>query len=264
MNNINLFEAVKLFFIPFFIVFIPILIGRHYGKFRSKSSSDLQQGPVGATIGTVFGLLGFMLALTFQIAANRYGARKELLLDEVANIRTTYLRAGLIEEPIRSEAKKILAEYTDIRIEAARDPSKLDYLMTRSEQILDILWDYSITLADKDRSSEIYALFTTSVNDLVTNYNQRITMTLEYRIPATIFVILYVITFLSMFSLGYFFGISGKGSFRINVLLAVIFAMVIFLIIALDRPETGLAKMNQKPMQTLQKQLHEMQSGNIN
>jgi hypothetical protein len=67
-----------------------------------------------------------------------------------------------------------------------------------------------------------------------------------------------------MFSLGYFFGISGKGSFRINVLLAVIFAMVIFLIIALDRPETGLAKMNQKPMQTLQKQLHEMQSGNIN
>jgi hypothetical protein len=155
----------------------------------------------------------------------------------------------------------LLTEYTDLRIELAREPSKLDFIMTRSEEILDNLWNYSEALANKDRSSEIYALFTTSVNDLVTNYNKRITMTLEYRIPAVIFGFLYIITFFSMFSLGYFFGISGKGSFRINILLAIIFAMVIFLIIALDRPETGLAKMNQNPMLTLQRQLHNMQSG---
>ena len=261
MNNMNIFNVAGFFLIPFLIVYIPILLGQRYGIYRSKKSSDLQQGPVGATIGTAFGLLGFMLALTFQIAAGRYGERKELLLEEVTNIRTTYLRAGLIEEPICSEAKNLLTQYTDLRIELSLEPSKLDSVMKRSEQILDRLWLYAEALADKDRSSEIYALFTTSVNDLVTNYNQRITMTLEYRIPVTILVILYIITFFSMFSLGYFFGISGKGSFRINVLLAIIFAMVIFLIIALDRPEAGLAKMNQKPMLTLQRQLHDMQSG---
>jgi hypothetical protein len=264
MNNLNFFDTFKFLLIPFLIVYIPIVLGQRYGKYRSRKSSDLQQGPVGAVIGTAFGLLGFMLALTFQIAANRYGERKELLINEVANIRTTYLRSGLIEEPICSESKKLLTDYTDIRIELAADPSKLKPLMLRSEQILDKLWDYAEVLAAKDRSSEIYALFTMSVNDLVTNYNQRITMTLEYRIPGMIFVILYVITFISMFSLGYFFGISGKGSFRINVLLAIIFAMVMFLIIALDRPETGLAKMNQKPMITLQRQLHDMQSNNNN
>jgi hypothetical protein len=37
---------------------------------------------------------------------------------------------------------------------------------------------------------------------------------------------------------------------------AAVFAMVMFLILALDRPETGLAKMNQKPMLTLQPQLN--------
>jgi hypothetical protein len=62
-----------------------------------------------------------------------------------------------------------------------------------------------------------------------------------------------------MFMLGYQFGISGKGSFQINVLLAIIFAVVMFLIISLDRPETGLARLNQKPVLSLQKQLHEMQ-----
>jgi hypothetical protein len=63
-----------------------------------------------------------------------------------------------------------------------------------------------------------------------------------------------------MFLLGYQFGISGKGSYKINVLMAIVFAVVMFLIIALDRPETGMAKVNQKPMFTLQDQLHEKQA----
>jgi hypothetical membrane protein len=84
-------------------------------------------------------------------------------------------------------------------------------------------------------------------------------MTLEYRIPVAILWVLFVIAFLSMLALGYQFGISGKGSFRINLLLAVVFAVVMFLILSLDRPETGIAKLNQKPMFTLQQQLQVMQ-----
>jgi len=62
-----------------------------------------------------------------------------------------------------------------------------------------------------------------------------------------------------MFTIGYQFGISGKGSFRINVFLAIIFGVVMFLISSLDQPEKGLARLNQKPILSLQKQLHEMQ-----
>ena len=84
-------------------------------------------------------------------------------------------------------------------------------------------------------------------------------MTLEYRIPVAILWVLFVIAFLSMLALGYQFGISGKGSFRINLLLGIVFAVVMFLILSLDRPETGIAKLNQKPMITLQHQLQVMQ-----
>jgi hypothetical protein len=110
--------------------------------------------------------------------------------------------------------------------------------MTRSQQILDSFWNYSEKLGELDRSSENYALFISSVNDLVDNFNHRITMTLEYRIPIAILWVLFVIAFLSMLALGYQFG---------------------FLILSLDRPETGIAKLNQKPMFTLQHQLHQMQ-----
>ena len=179
-----------------------------------------------------------------------------MLLEEVTNIRTTWLRAGVVPEPFRSETKKLLLEYVDLRVDLANDLSKLSSVMSRSQQILDKFWESVEILAERDRSSEMYSLYTSSVNDLVDNYNQRITMTLEYRIPPAILGVLFIITFLSMLVLGYQFGISGKGSFRINLLLAIVFALVMFLILALDRPETGLTRLNQKPMLTLQHQLH--------
>jgi hypothetical protein len=248
-----------LFLVPFFVVLIPTLIGHRFGIYRRKDQDELQHAPVGTVVGSAFALLAFMLAFTFQIATNRYEARKELLLDEVTNIRTTYLRAGLLKEPMRSDTKELLVKYTDIRADLAKDTSKINIAISSSQEILNKLWNYAETLAEEDRSSEIYALFTSSVNDLVDDFNQRITMTFEYRIPPLVLWILLIIAFFSMFTIGYQFGISGKGSFRINVSLSIIFAVVMFLIISLDRPETGLARLNQKPVFSLQKQLHEMQ-----
>lgn len=253
-----------LFFIPFFVVLIPTIIGHRFGIYRRKYQDELQHAPVGTIVGSAFALLAFMLAFTFQIATSRYDARKQLLLDEVTNIRTTYLRAGLLKEPMSTGAKNLLLEYIDIRAELARDTSTLLAAISSSEQILNKLWDYAEELADEDRSSEVYALFTQSINDLYDNYNQRITMTFEYRIPPLVMWILLIIAFFTMFTIGYQFGISGKGSFRINVFLAIIFGVVMFLISSLDRPEKGLARLNQKPILSLQKQLHEMHSENIN
>lgn len=264
MNIRILFEAAGMFLIPFLIVYLSIFTGRRYGTHVSKKSTDLQQNSVGAVVGSAFALLAFMLAFTFQIVTGRYDARKQLLLEEVTNIRTTYLRAGLVPEPIRSDTKKLLVEYVDIRLEVTKDISKLDSMMIRSQQILDRFWDYTEMLAEQDRSSEVYALYTTSINDLVANYNQRITYTLEYRVPGVIMWILTMITILSMFMLGYLFGISGKGGYKINLLLAGIFALVMFLIFVLDRPDKGFAKLNQRPMITLQHQLQVMQSTDNN
>ncbi len=249
-------EIVGMFFIPLFIVLVSVYAGEFYGEYRKKKDPDLPQTSVGSVVGAVLGLLAFILAFTFQIAANHFDARKTLVLEEATNIRKLYLQAGLIHEPIRSNTKKLMVEYTDLRVELAKDPSKLANAMTRSQQILDTVWKYTEELAAQDRSSEVYSLFTTTANDLIDNYNHRVTLGLQYRIPAAVLIFLVIITVFTMLILGYQFGISGKGSFKINLLLAVIFALVMFLIMALDRAELGIAKVNQKPMYTLQEQLH--------
>jgi len=257
MTIANVLGTASLFFIPLLAVLAPILIGERYGIYRIKKTPGIKDTPVGSVVGAALGLLGFMLAFTFQIAANRYDARKQKLVEEVTNLRTTYLRSGLIPEPYRSNTKKLVIEYVDLAAGFGGDYTKLGQALSRTEQILDTLWKYSEALADQDRSSEAYSLYTSSVNDLIDAHNQRITFALEYRIPAAILWVLFIIEFLSMFAFGYQFGISGKGSFRLSLLIATIFAIVMFLIFALDRPEKGLAKLSQKPMHSLQRQLKE-------
>lgn len=254
----NVFQSIGMFLLPLLAVLIPVLIGQYYGLYVRRKGEEVQDAPIGSVVGSALGLLAFMLAFTFQIVSNRYDSRKALLLEEVTDIRTAYLRAGLIPEPFRSGSKKMLADYVDLRVELNQDFSKLEYVKSRSQQILDSLWNYTEALAAQDRSSEVYALYTTSVNDLFDLYNQRITLTLEYRIPAPILYVLFIIAFFSMLALGYQFGISGKGNFKINLLLAIVFAAVMWLIFALDRPETGMIRLNQTPVMTLQQQLREM------
>lgn len=253
----NYLQIIEMFLLPLVAVLFPILIGQRYGIYARKKSAENPDAAIGSLVGATLGLLAFMLAFTFDIVSDRYNARTDLLLDEVTNIRTAYLRAGLIPEPLRSDSKKILVEYVDVRVELVKDYSKRDYAIKRSQQMLDSLWSYAEALAAQDRSSEAYALFTSSVNDLVDLFNQRITFTFEYRVPGTIFYVLYFMAFFSMLMLGYQFGITGKENFMLNFFLSIVFAAVIWLIIALDRPESGLIRLNQAPLFSLQKQLHE-------
>src|SRR5215813_4943397 len=139
MTN-NILIAIATFLLPFIAVLLPVMIGQWYGLYVRKKSGEIHDSPVGSVVGAALGLLAFMLAFTFQIVDNRYDARKALLLDEVTNIRTAYLRAGLIPEPFSSDSRKILVEYVDVRADLARDVSKLDYAKSRSQQMLDSLW----------------------------------------------------------------------------------------------------------------------------
>ena len=252
------FKIAGLFLIPLCAVLVPVLIGQYYGIYRQKKFPASKEVPVGAVAGAALALLGFMLALTFQIASNRFSARKEKLLEEVTHLRTTWLRAGLIPEPYRSNSKKYVVEYVDLAVALTSDPSKLNQILSRSQEVLDSLWSYAEALAQQDRSSEAYSLFTSSVNDVIDAHHQRITLALEYRIPVLVLWVLFIVEFISMLVFGYQIGLTGRHSFRLTLLLAITFAVVMMLIYALDRPEAGLAPINQKPMHTLHQELHGM------
>jgi hypothetical protein len=113
--------------LPLWGVFIAILLvvlvsvecGYRLGKHRRNRHEAEKETPVGAMVGATLGLLAFILAFTFGLAAARFDTRRQVLLDEANAIGTTYLRACMLPDR-RDGIEPLLREYVDTRLEALR------------------------------------------------------------------------------------------------------------------------------------------------
>ncbi len=87
---------------------LTVEFGYRFGRWRLSHKSEEQETPVAAMVASILGLLAFMLAFTFSMAASRFDARRQIVLEEANSISTTYLRSQLLPEPHRSEIARRL------------------------------------------------------------------------------------------------------------------------------------------------------------
>jgi hypothetical protein len=243
------------------IVLLSVYIGYKVGNYVYRISKDGAGSSAGSVVAASLGLLAFMLAFTFGIAANRFDARKQIVLDEVNTIGTTYLRANILPEPPRTKVRKILRDYVDERAALVsknywNKPDKIQQLIDSAEAKQDQLWSYAEDLGRQYPDSEIVSLFISSLNDMIDLHTKRIVVVLEYHIPAAIWGALYLLSVLSFGLIGYEIGISGGGNVFVSLIIALIFSTVIILIMDLDRPMQGYIVVSQKPMIQLQQKLN--------
>src|SRR6201982_2091547 len=87
-----------LFIVILLVVLFSVEFGYRLGKYRRSRHEQEKEAPLGTMVGATLGLLAFVLAFTFGLAAARFDARRQALLDEANAIGTTYLRAGMLPE----------------------------------------------------------------------------------------------------------------------------------------------------------------------
>src|SRR6187399_2567395 len=112
--------------------------GYRLGAYRQSLSGREKDAPVGSMVGATLGLLAFMLAFTFGMAASRFDTRKQLVLEEANAIGTTYLRAAMLPEK-RDEIRALLRSYVDARLSAFQ-PGQAGEAILESEDIQGKLW----------------------------------------------------------------------------------------------------------------------------
>jgi hypothetical protein len=107
------------FLVILVVVLLSVECGYRLGKYRRNRHEQEKETPVGAMVGATLGLLSFILAFTFGLAAARFDTRRQVLLDETNAIGTTYWRAGMLPDR-RDGIQAPLREYVDTRLEALR------------------------------------------------------------------------------------------------------------------------------------------------
>ena len=121
--------------------------GFRLGRYRRRRSEQEDRPPVGEMVAATLALLAFLLAFTFGLAASRFDVRKGLVIEEANAIGTTSLRAGLLPEPHRSDVRRLLREYVDVRLEAVQ-PGKLSRSIGRSEELHARLWAHAVAVGE--------------------------------------------------------------------------------------------------------------------
>jgi hypothetical protein len=228
------------------IVLLSSVAGWRLGNYRRQRPQHEIEAPIGAVIGAMLGLLAFLLAFTFGMAASRYDARKELVLQEANAIGTTFLRAEMLPEPERSEIRDLLRGYAALR-EGGVTSLMTPEVMAKSGALHDRLWAHAVAVAEKNVDPQLRALFVESLNDMIDLDETRVTAG-RNRIPDSIWISLYVVSILTMGALGYEFGLKGERSWPVTILLALVFTVVLGLIADLDRPQAGFLQVSQQAM----------------
>lgn len=226
--------------------------GYQLARYRQHHAQEEMESPVGGMVGAALGLLALMLPFAFGLAGSRFEDRRQVVLAESNAIGTTYLRTAMLPEPMRTEARNLLREYVDLRLEAVQQPDKLEQAVSRSEELQDRLWSVAVAATERDRSP-ITGLFVMSLNEVIDLHATRVMAGLRSRVPGVIWAVLFLLAILSMVMIGYHGGLAKSRRSLAVIALIVGFSSVLFLIADLDRPGQGMLRVSQQSMLDLRK-----------
>lgn len=243
------------FFVAFIVVvLITAEVGYRLGRWWQERTPDEKEGPTTMIVGSLLGLMAFLLAITMGMASDRFDTRRGVVLAEANSVGTTYLRAGYLPEPASSKIKDLIREYVPLRI-LTNDLADVRVRIARSAEIQATLWSITEELARATPDSDVLALFIASLNEMIDLHQTRVIAGLYARVPGTIIILLLLCSMLTLGMVGYNAGLTLRRSSLTAVGLVVVLGAVITLVVDLDRPREGFLEVSQQPLIYLQEQI---------
>ncbi len=252
----NVLDALPLgvlFLVILTVVLLSVEGGYRLGRYRRMRSDQEKEAPVGAMVGATLGLLAFILAFTFGMAASRFDTRRQVVLDEANAIGTTYLRAAMLPER-SEEVRSLLRDYVDTRAQALK-PGYLEECIRRSEQLQEELWTHAVAIGQSHPASIVVGLFVESLNEVIDLHTKRLTAGVRSRIPGAIWSALFAVTILALGAMGYHAGLAGTSRSLAVLAVALCFSAVMVLIADLDRWREGALQVSQQALIDLQQSI---------
>jgi len=198
----------------------------------------------------MIGLLALLIGFTFSMALSRFEARRDAVVQEANAIGTTALRARFLPEPYRAESLKLLRDYTQVRLDAFRRGysfAELQSVIEHSNTIQEALWKQAEAVAEKDKALIPTGYFIQSLNQMIDSQGVRLAA-LRNRIPIVVLAALYMLAAAAGGFVGYASALDPRLSRLPVTLMGLLISLVLYLIIDLDHPNSGLITNDQQPM----------------
>ena len=207
--------------------------------------------PAGASSGirtvetAAFGLMGLITAFTFAAAAQRFEARRQLVLEEANTISTAWARLDVLPPDRQPGLRQKFRGYLDSRL---RTYQRLDdFTATRAEMAVSAstwsaIWEEGVAAARSEGSPAATMLLLPALNQMSDVATAR-TLALMTHHPPVIVGLLAGLSLLSGLLAGYASVPGGSRNWLHIAGLALILSMSFYVILDLDYPRAGLIRL---------------------
>lgn len=241
------------FLVGILLVSIAIVAAFYFIAARSRSGSDgRDEGAFGLGQTAIFGLIALILAFSFSFAAERYEARRALVVQESLAVGDVYARADFFPPEDAAKMRALVRDYTEQRIDIYR--SEENPWMgggphtTAADELIERMWDLSVTVHRRD-PRDLGTFQVTEFVDQVGDLADEQAAAINNHIPGPIFAIVIFCTLLGAALLGLTFGRVRSPNRALSAVFCLIFAATVYTIVDLDHVAGGLIHIDDAPLQ---------------
>jgi hypothetical protein len=221
-------------------------IGFRLGVWWQAREPGEQEGPTDMLVGSLLGLMAFVLAITLGMASDRFDARRGLVVEEANAIAVAYQRADYLPAGDADKLKDLLRQYLPLRV--VTDIDAVPANIVASAKLAQQMWAIEVGIVQAGQNSDLISSLGDSINEIGTVSERRIVAGVYARVPQTVMFLLLAGTTLSLAMVGYSAGIKGRRSLLSAVVLILVLGIVTTLVVDLDRPQEGFLMVSQQAL----------------
>jgi hypothetical protein len=237
----------------FLLTLVSLALARELGYRIAPRFDEERNRQIGELLASMLGLLALLLAFILSIVEDRFVERSQLIVDEANVIEQTLLRAQLLPPGRAALVRQQMRAYVDARL-SIRDPADVEPFKRRVAQIHELIWAEAAATAVEQPESLPAALFLSSVNAVIDVNNKRVSAGIYRRLPGRLLFALFVVALLTGFVQGEDGGLARR-RVPAAIVVAVSVALVLTVIVDLDRPWHGSIHVSQQPLLDIQHEL---------
>lgn len=247
-------------FLAIFAGFLAALeAGFRLGRRHSNVCDESDRAQIGALQAAVLGLLALLLGFTFLMAVSRFDTRKSLVLDEANAIGTSFLRSKLLPAVQRDEAPGLLRAYVAARLafdSARNDLDRIETANAEASRIEGQLWTLAAAAASQDQRSVPTGLFIQSLNEVI-DIREKRQAALDNHVPEAVIYLLLTVSVAALCLVAYGCGLANRRRMASNAIVGLLIALVLTIILDIDRPRRGLIQVSQDSLLRLKATLEQ-------
>ena len=220
-------------------------IGRRLGARHAVQGTEAAGG---AVEGSVFALLGLLIAFTFSGAISRFDSRRELVAEEANRIGTAWLRIDLLPEREQPNLRDLFRRYLDSRLATFRkigaEGKMPEAEIAETARLQGDIWRTAVAACRSVDSPMPCLLLLPALNDMIDITTTR-AMAARIHPPPIVFFMLGILALVSAFLAAYGMAAAGKAHDLFHrIAFAFVIAATVYVIIDIEYPRLGLIRLD--------------------